>query len=73
MAVQEIYEIMCQYCRGDLLAPVTNTINSKESFELFNAHILEQFVPVRQLSKLRIEKYKGCNLRGNTLLNTCNL
>jgi hypothetical protein len=39
MADNAIYEIMYSHCRGDLLARVTNSVSSTESFEIFYARI----------------------------------
>jgi hypothetical protein len=53
-----IYEIMYPYCRGELLAFVTDAITTIESFETFHARLLGQFVPSRQISQLRAERYE---------------
>jgi hypothetical protein len=57
MADYTIYETIYPCYRGELLALVTNVITAAESFEIFYARILEQFVPVRKLSQLRTGKY----------------
>jgi hypothetical protein len=67
MPDQTIYEIMCLFCRGELLALVTNAITATESFEIFCAPILEQFVPARELSQLRNETYEMVHSEGNSL------
>ena len=65
MADQAIYKITYPYCRGHLLAIVTNAITATESFEAFHARKLEQFISVKQISQLSIEKYERVNLWGS--------
>jgi hypothetical protein len=52
MPDQTIFEIMYPYCRGELLAFVTNTLTVRESFEHFHARLLGQFIPARQIPQL---------------------
>jgi hypothetical protein len=53
-----ISEIVYPYCRGELLAFVTKAITGILSFETFHAQLLGQFIPSRQLSQLRVERYE---------------
>jgi len=62
MPDQTIYEVMYPYCRGELLAFVTNAIRDIESFDNFLARLLEQFIPSRQICQLRQRDMKGCYL-----------
>jgi len=62
-----VYEIMYPYCRGELLAFVTDAITAIESFEIFNARLLGQFIPSRQISQLRAERYKRVQFEGEPL------
>lgn len=59
-----INEIMYLYCRGELLAFVMNPIRAREIYENFHARLLGQFIPSRQISQLRAERYKGVVGRG---------
>jgi hypothetical protein len=52
------YEIVYPYCRGELLAFVTKAVTGIPSFETFHAQLLGQFIPSRQLSRLRVERYE---------------
>jgi len=67
MADQAIYEIVYRYCCGELLAVVTNAVTATESFEIFCARIMEQFVPARQPSELRNETYELVHCEGKSL------
>jgi hypothetical protein len=67
MTEPTIYEIMCPYCRGELLAFVTNAITARERFNFFHARLLRQFIPSRQLSQLRTEKYERVQVEGKSL------
>jgi hypothetical protein len=58
MTDSAIYEIVYPYCRGELLAFVTKAITGRLSFETFHAQLLGQFIPSRQLSQLRVERYE---------------
>ena len=40
-----IYELMYSYCRGELLALVTQAINTRETLGNFQARSLGQFIP----------------------------
>jgi len=53
-----IYELMYPYCRGELLALVTQAINTREIFENFHARSLGHFIPSREMSQLRIARYE---------------
>jgi len=53
-----IYEPMYRYCRGELLALVTQAIDSRETFENFHARSLGHFIPTREMSQLRIARYE---------------
>jgi hypothetical protein len=67
MTEPTIYEIMYPYCRGELLALVTNAITTMESFGSFHARLLRQFIPSRQISQLRTEKYERVQAEGESL------
>jgi hypothetical protein len=54
----DIYDIIYPYCRGEMFVAVTQAIRGKENFDGFHARILKQFVPTRQLVRLRLEKYE---------------
>jgi hypothetical protein len=41
-----------------MFAAVTQAIRAKENFDRFHARILKQFVPTRQLIRLRLERYE---------------
>jgi hypothetical protein len=62
-----IYEIMYPYCRGELLAVLTNAIAVRESFVSFHARLLRQFIPSRQVSQLRTDKYERVQAEGTSL------
>ena len=64
---QTIYEVMYPYCRGELLAFMSSTITARESFENFHARLLGQFLPCRQISQLRIERYERAQFEGEPL------
>ena len=53
-----IYELMYSYCRGELLALVTQAINTRETFENFQARSLGHLIPSIEMSQLRIAKYE---------------
>ena len=53
-----IYEFMYPYCRGQLLALVTQAINNRETFEVFHAGSLGHFISSRGMSQLRIARYE---------------
>jgi len=53
-----IDELMCRYCRGQLLALVTRAIDSRETVEDFHAGSLGHFIPSRGMSQLRIARYE---------------
>ena len=61
---QTIYEVMYPYCRGELLAFMTSTITATENLENFHARLLGQFLPCRQISQLRIERYERAQFEG---------
>jgi hypothetical protein len=67
MPDQTIYEVMYPYCRGELLAFVTNALTATESFEKFHARLLGQFIPARQISHLRAERYERAQFEGEPL------
>jgi hypothetical protein len=67
MTEQTIYEIMYSYYLGELLAPVTNSITDMESFEFFHVRLLRQFIPSKQISQLRTEKYERVQYEGESL------
>jgi len=64
MTEATIYEITHPYCRGDLMALVTNAITARDSFENFLDRLLRQFIPSRQISQLRTERYERVQFEG---------
>jgi hypothetical protein len=58
-----IYELLYPYCRGELLAFLNQALTGREHF----ARLLRQFIPVRQLSQLRIENYERVQRDGESL------
>ena len=66
MTEATIYEIMYPYCRGELLALVTNVITAEESFENFHGRLLRQFLTSRQISQLRTERYERVQFEGES-------
>jgi hypothetical protein len=44
-----IYELMYPYCRGELLALVTQAINTRETSENFHARSLGHLIPSREM------------------------
>jgi hypothetical protein len=67
MTDSAIYEIMYPYCRGELLAFVTKALTVLRSFETFHALLLGQFIPSRQLSQLRVDRYVRVQGEGEPL------
>jgi hypothetical protein len=67
MSDQTVFEIMYPYCRGELLAFVTNALTVRESFEHFHARLLGQFIPARQIPQLRAERYERAQFEGQSL------
>ena len=53
-----IYELLYPYCRGELLNCLNQALEEREPFEHFHARLLHHFIPARQLSILRMEKYE---------------
>jgi hypothetical protein len=53
-----LYEIMYPFCRGEVFAFVTDAISTNASFKQFHASLLRRFVPVRQITRLRVERYE---------------
>jgi hypothetical protein len=68
MTEPTIYETMYPYCRGELLALVTNAITAMESFDFFHAPLLGRFILSRQISQLRMEKYERVQPEGEALV-----
>jgi hypothetical protein len=64
MPHQTIYVVMFPYCRGVQLAFVTNATAAMERFENFHARLLGQFIPSRQISQLRAERYERAQFEG---------
>jgi hypothetical protein len=54
-----IYDMMFPYCRGELLACVTNTLVNRESFENVHVRLLREFIPSRQLRMDVYERVQG--------------
>ena len=67
MTDSAMYEIMYLYCHCELLAFVTKAITVILSFETFHAQLLGQFIPSRQLSQLRTERYERVQCEGEPL------
>jgi hypothetical protein len=62
--VPTIYALMYPYCKGEALALLTQALMASEPFDSFHARILKQFIPARQFSELRIEKYERVQREG---------
>jgi hypothetical protein len=67
--VPTIYELMYPYCEGEILALLTQALMASKPFNPLHARVLKQFIPARQLSQLRIEKYKRVQKEGESLAN----
>lgn len=64
-----VYEVMYPYCRGELLALVTQAVNSREKFENFHARLLRHLIPSREMSHLRITRYERVQLEEESFSN----
>jgi len=64
MTESTIYEIMYPCCRSELLAFVTQAITTRQKLENFRASLLGQFIPSRQMSQLRAERYEIVQFEG---------
>jgi hypothetical protein len=64
MPGQTIFEVMYPYCRGELLAFVTNALTVRERFEHFHARLLGQFIPARKIPHLRAERDESAQFDG---------
>jgi hypothetical protein len=58
MVALMIYEILYLHCRSEVLGLLTQALTASESFDFFHERLLRQFIPVRQLSQLCIERYE---------------
>jgi hypothetical protein len=67
--VPTIYEFMYPYYKGEALALLTQALMASEPFDSFHARVLKQFIPARQFSQLRIEKYERVQREGESLAN----
>jgi hypothetical protein len=67
--VPTLYELIYTYCKGELLALLTQALMALEPFDSFHARVLKQFIRARQLSQLRIEKYERVQREGESLVN----
>jgi len=56
--VGQISELLYPYCRGELLTCLNQALEEREQFDHFHARLLHHFIPARQLSILRMEKYE---------------
>jgi hypothetical protein len=65
--VPTIYELMYPYCRGEALALLTQALVASEPFDAFHARFLKRFIPARQFSHLRFEKYERVQREGESL------
>jgi hypothetical protein len=59
-----MYELMCPYCKGELQCLVTQAISNKENFENFHERLLRHFIPVREMSHLRMARYERVQGQG---------
>jgi hypothetical protein len=59
-----MFELMYPYCKGELQCLVTHTISNKENFENFHDRLLRHFIPVREMSYLRMDKYESVQREG---------
>jgi len=64
MSDSAIYELMYPYCRGELLALVTQAFNTRENFENFHNRSLRHFKPAREMSYLRMAMYERVQAQG---------
>jgi hypothetical protein len=46
------------HCTGELLCAVEQVIKTKEKFQDIHAPLLKQFIPSRQMTRIRIAKYE---------------
>jgi hypothetical protein len=56
--VPTIYEILYPFCKGEVLALLLQALSDGHSFDRFHEQLLKRFVPARQLSQLRVERYE---------------
>jgi len=64
MSDSAIYELMYPYCRDELLFLETQAINTKKNFENFYDRLLRHFIPAREMSYLRMARYKRVQAEG---------
>ena len=55
---------MYPYCRCELLALVTQAINTRETFENFHARSLGHFIPSREMLQLTTARYERVQSEG---------
>jgi hypothetical protein len=67
--VPTIYELIYPYCKGEILALLTQALMASEPFDFFHARVLNQFIPARLLFQLRIERYERVQKEGESLAN----
>jgi hypothetical protein len=67
MVALTIYEILYPHCSGKVLGMLTQALTGSGSFDVFHERLLRQFIPVRQLSQLCIERYERAQAEGESL------
>jgi hypothetical protein len=67
MVAPTIYEIVYPHRRGEVLGLLTQALTASENFDVFHERLLRQFIPVRQLSQLRVERYERLQAEGEPL------
>jgi hypothetical protein len=62
-----IYEMLYPYCKAEALELLFQALMQDVPFDTFHARLIRQFIPERQLVKLRIERYERVQAEGESL------
>jgi hypothetical protein len=62
-------ELLYPCCKGELLSCLHQSLTRGDSFDLFHEKALQNFVPSRVLSRLRLDMYERVQKQGEPLAN----
>jgi hypothetical protein len=65
--VPTIYEILYPFCKREVLVLLEQALSARDSFDTFHEHLLKRFIPARQLSQLRVERYERVQAHNESL------
>jgi hypothetical protein len=65
--VPTIYEIFYPFCKGEVLVLLEQALSGRDSLDTFHEHLLKRFIPARQLSQLRVERYERVQAHDESL------